>query len=307
MLKKENDQPPTTNDKRTRHTPIPIFPPPTYTGRVSMTESILHSIARSRDPLDEFFGPLHDFLWDQHDSGGGFRGPDGTVSLYHTALALEVMAALAIELPRLPDSRYLARFAAGSGLSLTELTSLIRAWRALGHDVRSWLPRLEKFRSTDGGFAHVAGRKQCQVDACFLAACTPINIHDFSCIHACRTGDAYANSPDEPWPSTISTALAMTVQQEYSAECINWLLARHAPKGGFLATPSAQVPDIFSTAAALHVLSSAGKLTPEIIGLNMDFLDSLWSNRGGFQQSWADSELSVETIYYGLLALGYLG
>jgi hypothetical protein len=38
----------------------------------------------------------------------------------------------------------------------------------------------------------------------------------------------------------------------------------------------------------------------------LDFVDSLWTNRGGFFGSWLDDTLDCEYTYYGLLALGHL-
>lgn len=274
---------------------------------MSIRGSIIESIQRSRDLLDEYFGPLHDFLWDQHAPEGGFRGPDGQTSLYHTALALETLRALGVEPPIAASGRYLARFASGHGLSLLELTSLIRAWRALGHDVQGWAARLERFRATDGGFAHIPGRQQAQVDATFLAACAIELEDDFSGLHNCRQDDAYCNSPDEPWPGTVSTAMALIILHENNPDAVDWLLQRQAPKGGFLATQSSQVPDLLSTGIALHALAKSSRISPDMREKNMDFMDSLWQNRGGFQQSWANPEVSIETIYYGLLALGHLG
>lgn len=274
---------------------------------MSVRDSILQCIHRSRDPLDEYFGPLHDFLWEQHAPDGGFRGPDGKTSLYHTTLALEAMTTLDIEPPRTPVSRYLARFATGHGLSLLELTSLIRAWHALGHEVRGLVPKLERFRATDGGFAHVAGRAQSQVDATFLAEYALSSGNDYSCLHRCLSGEAYGNSAEEPWPGTIATSMAVVLLHEQTDQTTRWLLDRQDPKGGFCATPSTQIPDVLSTAFALHALAQADKISTEMVDPMMDFLDSLWQNKGGFQQSWTNPEVSIETIYYGLLALGHLG
>ena len=37
-----------------------------------------------------------------------------------------------------------------------------------------------------------------------------------------------------------------------------------------------------------------------------DFVDSLWTSRGGFLGSWADETLDCEHTCYGLLSLGHL-
>jgi len=38
----------------------------------------------------------------------------------------------------------------------------------------------------------------------------------------------------------------------------------------------------------------------------LDFIDTLWSNEGGFHGHWHDDLLDVEYTFYGLLALGHL-
>ena len=70
--------------------------------------------------------------------------------------------------------------------------------------------------------------------------------------------------------------------------------------------PGAPIPDLLSTATALHAL--AGLQCP-CDGLRepcLDFIDSLWTNAGAFHGHWQDEGLDVEYTYYALLALGHL-
>ena len=85
-----------------------------------------------------------------------------------------------------------------------------------------------------------------------------------------------------------------------------WLLDRCHARGGFFASCSTPVPDLLSTATALHALSA---LHVPIAGLRdpcLDFVDSLWTNRGGFFGTWADDTVDCEYTFYALLALGHL-
>ena len=85
-----------------------------------------------------------------------------------------------------------------------------------------------------------------------------------------------------------------------------WLLARAHPQGGFFALPDAPIPDLLSTATALHALSAMhAPLTP-IREACLDFIDTLWTNRGGFYGNWADDVIDCEYTYYALLSLGHL-
>jgi len=86
----------------------------------------------------------------------------------------------------------------------------------------------------------------------------------------------------------------------------DWLLARFHGEGGFFAAPRAPVPDLLSTATALHALTAMGVDLGRVKEPCLDFLDSLWTSRGGFYGSWVDQALDCEYTYYGLLALGHL-
>ena len=87
----------------------------------------------------------------------------------------------------------------------------------------------------------------------------------------------------------------------------DWLLAQVSPQGGFLAVPGAPLPDLLSTATALHALACLERRLPsEVHERCLDFIDTLWSADGGFHGHWADDYLDPEYTYYGLLALGHL-
>ena len=77
-------------------------------------------------------------------------------------------------------------------------------------------------------------------------------------------------------------------------------------RGGFLAVPEAPIPDLLSTATALHALAGMQVDFSGIKERCIDFVDSLWTNRGSFYGNWTDDMLDTEYTYYGLLALGHL-
>jgi hypothetical protein len=84
-----------------------------------------------------------------------------------------------------------------------------------------------------------------------------------------------------------------------------WLLAR-CRHGGFFANPDAPVPDLLSTATALHALRSLHAPLDAIREDCLDFVDSLWTSQGAFYGTWVDDTPDCEYTYYGLLALGHL-
>jgi prenyltransferase beta subunit len=90
---------------------------------------------------------------------------------------------------------------------------------------------------------------------------------------------------------------------------LQWLAARAEPYGGFSAIPTGPdmaIPDLLSTATAVHALTLVGVDMEEIRERNLDYLDALWSVQGGFRGHPADDVLDCEYTYYGLMSLGDL-
>jgi prenyltransferase beta subunit len=130
-------------------------------------------------------------------------------------------------------------------------------------------------------------------------------------VQALRLADgSFANEPGLRQGTTTATAAAVTLCRHLGLPLATgtgtWLLQQVHPSGGFLATPGAPLPDLLSTATALHALESLEVNFTHLRDLTLDFVDSLWSAKGGFHGHWADDELDVEYTSYGLLALGHL-
>jgi hypothetical protein len=122
---------------------------------------------------------------------------------------------------------------------------------------------------------------------------------------------AWSNRLDQKIGNLNATAGAVTLITHLgfpvNAAVGDWLLAQAAPQGGFLAVPGAPMPDLLSTATALHALACLERRIPsELHERCLDFIDTLWSAEGGFHGHWADDHLDAEYTYYGLIALGHL-
>ena len=65
------------------------------------------------------------------------------------------------------------------------------------------------------------------------------------------------------------------------------------------------MPDLLSTATALHAL--AGEHVPfgHLKESTLDFIDTLWTGKA-FCGTWADDEPDSEYTWYALLAMGHL-
>jgi hypothetical protein len=126
-----------------------------------------------------------------------------------------------------------------------------------------------------------------------------------------RTADGgWSNEPGVSEGTTTATAAAVAFFRHARltppAELGPWLLGQIHPQGGFKASPRAPMPDLLSTAVALHALDGLQVDYSPFKEALLDFVDTLWSADGGFHGHWADDALDVEYTYYGLLALGHL-
>lgn len=287
-----------------------------------------HMLAAARyapDALDDAFGPVHDYLFSQQTDDGGFRDRNGRSDLPFSAFALDALHALHVPPPVVSIARFLRRFGRGTGLELTQLAALIRLHTALppdrqiptlAHDLPA---HLAAFRAADGSYNTAARAPQGTLYAAFWALTAagdlnlPLSQPDrlTAAIHALALPDGgYANDPLLPLATTASTAAAVMLLHDLNApvhpRSAAWLLDRAAPRGGFRPTAHAPIPDLPSTAAAIHALALLRADLAPIRDNTLDFLDSLWSSKGGFCGSWADTEVDVESTWYALLTLGHL-
>jgi prenyltransferase beta subunit len=264
------------------------------------------------------------FLHEQLNPDGGFRDRAGVSDLYYTVFGLDGLVALQADLPVERSSAYLKHFGDGEGLDFVHLACLVRAWAAIaprGSDApaATMLHRIESHRSDDGGYAQTQGAARGSVYAAFLAlgayedfgSQPPDPTRILDSVKGLRARDgSYANHPDLDTGTTTTTAAAVLLMRHLDTpierEVGMWLLDRCHTRGGFFASAATPVPDLLSTATALHALSA---MHVPIGGLHepcLDFVDSLWTNRGGFHGSWVDDAVDCEYTYYGLLALGHL-
>ena len=267
-----------------------------------------------------------DFLRSHLNADGGFQDRDGKSDIYYSVFGVEGLLALQVDVPYKQIANYLE--AAGSDatkLDFVHTSCLARCWAAMPEEYQSKIPadaiaqRVEAFRTPDGGYAGEDEGPHGSVYGCFLALGAYQDIGRglpnpdavLACVKNLRGEDGgYANSPDMPMGLTPSTSAAVTLLrqlgQPLDPSLADWLLGRLHPQGGFFATPMAPMPDLLSTATALHALSQFQIDTVPFQEICLDYIDTLWTNRGGFHGTWDDDDLDVEYTYYGLLALGHL-
>ncbi len=268
---------------------------------------------------------VSDYLLSQHRPEGGFCDRQGKPDLYYTIFGVGGLLALQRPLPVEPLARFLSDYGDGAALQLVDFSCLIRAWASLPIEVRPHeldgrlIQRLEQFRTPDGGYAITRGESNGTVYGCFLAlgiaqdlgATLPDPEGVLKCVDGLRTSDgAYANGQDMRMGLVPPTAAAVAIHRHLNRRSpdgvADWLFSRLHPEGGFVVAEGAVIPDLLSTATALHALDSLQADLRPVKDLCLDFIDTLWTARGGFHGTWEDDHLDVEYTYYGLLALGHL-
>lgn len=260
--------------------------------------------------------------------------------LYYTVFGIDGLLALhqdGTDLGPVPDrvGGYLQAFGNGGNLDLVHLCCLARCWGALLHHpllrganqamrkVRpdEMLQQVERYRAKDGGYNQRMGSETSTAYGCFLAAGAyqdlQVDMLGPSAVEECLSrlqaqDGSWSNVPlgQAQGGSTNATAAAIVTLKSLSAPVTpaagQWLLARYHSQGGFLAAPTVPMPDLLSTATALHALAVLGVSFEPHRESCLNFIDSLWTNEGGFHGHWLDEALDCEYTYYGLLALGHL-
>ena len=238
--------------------------------------------------LQDASEPVAEFLLSQFNEDGGAANRAGQSDLYYTVFALEGLVALQAE-PPTNVSAFLETFDDGKALDLVHLCCLARCWATLKQEAPNLAPRITALWDQQNVYhsflAWGALQDQGQLPQ-------PISVKDSS-----------------PTRTTPTTAAAMTLlrqmQQPVPPDTVQWLLERAHPEGGFSATEDAPLPDLLSTATALHALSGQHVSVKHLREQTLDFLDTLWTGRA-FCGTWADDEPDCEYTYYALLAMGHL-
>jgi hypothetical protein len=276
--------------------------------------------------LGDSAGLVREFYQRQLGGDGGGLDRSGRADLYYTVFTLNGFEALQMELPVERVEGYLRSFGEGDGLDLVHLSSLARCWAAVGKKqlprglAAKLLDRLETFRKPDGGYDNDLAKPHGTAYGAFLALGAYQDLGKFppkplrivQSLKRLETPDhAWNNAPGLTVGSTNPTAGAVTLLRQLhlplNPAVGDWLLARLHPQGGFVAVPGAPMPDLLSTATALHALAGLERpWTSEQRESCLDFVDSLWDAGGGFHGHWADDYLDAEYTFYGLLALGHL-
>ena len=269
---------------------------------------------------------VREFYRRQVTPEGAGRDRDGKPDLYYTTFALAGLQALDSPLPVERLEPWLRGFAEGGQLDFVHVSALARCWAFVGTNRmpdgldRALLERIEQFRKPDGGYEGDRNVAHGSAYGAFVALGAYEDLgrtppHLLKLIQAFKrlesADGAWSNVPGAKFGALNATAGAAILIRHLGFPVNHavgdWLLAQMHPEGGFLAVPGAPLPDLLSTATALHALAALDRrLSSSQHERCLDFIDTLWTNEGGFHGHWADEYLDAEYTFYGLLALGHL-
>jgi hypothetical protein len=276
--------------------------------------------------LGDATGSVRDFFGRQFNQDGAASDRAGKPDLYYTIFALAGAQALDVPIPARSVASWLATFGSGAELDFVHCGALARCWAAIGMEripsglIAPLLARIEQFRKPDGGYDGDPRLEHGTAYGAFVALGAyqdlghtpprPLELARSLARLESRDG-AWANHPDLPVGSMNATAGAVTLIRHLGLpvdqKVGGWILRQTHPDGGFKAAPEAPIPDLLSTATALHALAAMDRRVPSTLHERcLDFLDTLWTADGGFHGHWADDYLDAEYTFYGLLALGHL-
>ena len=278
----------------------------------------------AQKPLQEVKNLIHRFLYSHLNEDGGFKDRSGNSDLYYTVFALECLHALQGDIPREQTANYVQKFEEVEKLDFVHLSCLVRAAAAIDLqnkiDGERILNCMRKYQAQDGGYNVTKDQKHGSAYANFLLlgayqdlkidmpdAIKSAIIYNLRSLEAADGG--YANMPNMPQGNVTASAAAIAVLHTWQIPLGNQLtmwLMNHCIDGGFCNNLTFPVPDLLSTATALHSLAYLKANIEPIVEPGLDFVDSLWTNSGGFYGNWTDEILDCEYTFYGLLALGHL-
>jgi prenyltransferase beta subunit len=290
-----------------------------------------YAVGKAKNLLGDSADKVCDFVCKQLNPDGGFKSRGGQSDLYYTVFGLEILKALDAEIPYELICDFLTNFKIEE-LDLVHLSSLVRCYADLADytDVQKTacpkeniIRHLRKYTAKDGGYSTTADAQYGNVYGCFLTLGIFQDIQEtlpdpdklFDCIRLSQQHDgSFSNEKIFTQGTTPASAAAIAtlkyLDRKPAQLTIDWLLSRIHSAGGFCAiagNEEVSIADLLSTATAIHALSLNGVTLENIREKCLDYLDSLWSPKGGFAGNLLDNTLDCEYTYYGLLSLGNLG
>lgn len=294
--------------------------------KTACNQRLRQSLRRGADALsNEGAQTLRDFIFGQQNQDGGFRGRSQESDLYYTVFALECGRALCMGIA--PGTVEFVKAHTERTLDFVHLTCLVRCmelvWPACGSENPLLHQRLSQCVMAHvcetGGFCAKPGTGRGTLYDTFLGmlACESLG-KPFPCPPSMMTwlaglqlaSGGFTNGDGLRAATTPVTAAALglywELKQDTPASALDWLHSRMGRRGGFSAAPLAPLPDLLSTATALHALATHDSVGIVPRSECLEFITDLWDESGGFRGHALDFKADCEYTFYALLGLGSL-
>ncbi len=297
---------------------------------MTIKKAMINAASNARTTLGNSVSLVINYVKNQQNPDGGFKGRSDSSDLYYTMFGIDCLNALDSK-PNFSLGDYVKSYESLSSLDFIHICSYIQLVSSLAkfninpkdfenqNSKDFFQKKIECYRCLDGGYNVVKYSEIGSVYGCFLAVSAyeelnlliPDKDGILQCLNRLKTKDGgFTNEFGLPDGITTATSAALILlnrlNQQIPAQSVDWLLNMLHLSGGFLAFPNAPIPDLLSTATALHCLREIGYDLSNLSGKCLDFLDTLWSNEGAFYGNWADDQTDVEYTFYGLLSIGNL-
>lgn len=297
---------------------------------MTIKKAMITAASNARTILGDSSSLVINYVKSQQNSDGGFKGGSDRSDLYYTMFGIDCLTALG-STPNFPLQNYIKSLESPGSLDFVHLCSYIQLISSLSKNDLNiegfdnperqeiFRKKIEDYRSADGGYNITKHSRTGSVYGCFLAVSAyeelnlPISNVDgiLECLNKLKTKDGgFSNEVGLQHGITTATSAALILLKKYNqqipVQSIDWLLDMFHITCGFLAFPGAPLPDLLSTATALHCLGEV-ECDIDILRENcLDYINTLWSEEGAFYGNWADDKTDVEYTFYGLLSIGNL-
>jgi len=297
---------------------------------MTIKKAMISAASNARTILGDSSSLVINYVKSHQNSDGGFKGRFDRSDLYYTMFGIDCLSSLG-STPNFPLYNYVKSYESLSSLDFVHICSYIQLISSLSkYDLNIegfdnperrefFRKKIEEYLSADGGYNVVKDSKTGSVYGCFLAVSAyeelnlPIPNVDgiLECLNKLKTKDGgFSNEVGLQRGITTATSAALILlkkfNQQIPVQSIDWILDMFNITCGFLAFSGAPLPDLLSTATALHCLGEVGCDLDILKEDCLDFINTLWSDEGAFCGNWGDDKTDVEYTFYGLLSIGNL-
>ena len=289
---------------------------------MTINKDMIQAAVNAGGILGESSPLVADFLRTQINTDGGFTDRFGRSDIYYSVFGLSGLSALRDDGDLCNCYEFVHRLHPEELSDLVHLSAYIRCCTILeiNRDETSspYAELINNFRAEDGGFSDRPRLARGNIYSCFLALgayqdlaiSMPGEQGMLNCLRSLQLANGgFKNQGNASTATVPATAAALSIfhylKRSADNRHLHWLRQQYRA-GGFPAAEGVPLPDLLSTATAIHALALHSIDLADIKESTLDYVDTLWSSQGGFYAGRFDETLDCEYTFYGLLTIGNL-